>query len=47
MTLIDMDIDRPANPVDDIEQIAMSNDWTFERSTEDEITISVAGHWCE
>ncbi len=47
MTLIDMDIDRPANPVDDIEQIALSNDWTFERSSEDEITISVAGHWCE
>lgn len=47
MTLIDMDIERAANPVDDIEQIALSNDWTFERSSDDEITISVGGHWCE
>lgn len=47
MTLIDMDIERATNPVDDIEQIALSNDWTFERSSEEEITISVSGHWCE
>ena len=47
MTLIDIEIDRTANPVDEIEQLAHANDWTFERSSEDEITVSVAGHWCE
>jgi hypothetical protein len=47
MTLIDIEIDRNANPVDEIEQLAHANDWTFERSSEDEITVSVAGHWCE
>ena len=47
MTLIDIEIDRNANPVDEIEQLAHANDWTFERSSEEEITVSVAGHWCE
>jgi hypothetical protein len=47
MTLIDIEIDLNANPVDEIEQLAHANDWTFERSSEDEITVSVAGHWCE
>lgn len=47
MTLIDIEIDRGANPVDEIEQLAHANDWTFERSSEEEITVSVAGHWCE
>lgn len=47
MTLIDIDIQRTSNPVDDIEQLAHANDWTFERSAEEEITISIAGHWCE
>lgn len=47
MTLIDIEIDRNANPVDEIEQLAHANDWTFERSSDDEITVSVAGHWCE
>jgi hypothetical protein len=47
MTLIDIEIDRNASPVDEIEQLAHANDWTFERSSEDEITVSVAGHWCE
>lgn len=47
MTLIDFDTDRQSNPVDLIEQIASHNDWLFERSGDDEITISVAGSWCD
>ncbi len=47
MSLIDVDYERPGNPVDTIETIAAINDWSFERSGEDEITISVAGHWCD
>ncbi|MAB00597.1 MAG: hypothetical protein CMN87_01535 [Stappia sp.] len=47
MSLIDIDFERPANPVDTIEHIAAINDWTFERSCDEEITISVAGSWCD
>lgn len=43
MTLIDMADDRLANPVDTVEHIAEMHDWIFERSGDDEITISVAG----
>ena len=43
MTLIDVHPERTANPVDEIELIAVQNDWTFERSDEDEIAISIAG----
>jgi hypothetical protein len=47
MSLIDFETERPANPVDTIEQIAALNDWAFERAGEDEITVSVSGGWCE
>ncbi|WP_417671938.1 YbjN domain-containing protein [Roseibium sp.] len=47
MSLIEFDFERPDNPVDIIETVATSNDWMFERSAEDEITISVAGTWCD
>ena len=46
MSLLDFDFDRPDNPVDAIETVAAIQDWTFERSSDDEITISVAGQWC-
>lgn len=41
------DIDRLANPVDTIEQLATINDWSFERSGEDDIAISVSGTWTD
>jgi len=47
MSLIDIERDQHSNPVDQIELIAGRNDWTFERSGEDEITVSVAGQWCD
>ncbi|MEP3275987.1 MAG: YbjN domain-containing protein [Stappiaceae bacterium] len=47
MSLIEIEAERHTNPVDTIEQIAAVNDWTFERAGDDEITISVAGHWCD
>ena len=47
MSLIDIEHDRDANPVDVIEHIAALNDWAFERAGDDEITISVAGDWCD
>lgn len=47
MTLIDFEVERQDNPVDIIEHIASFHDWSFERSGEDEITISVDGKWCD
>ncbi len=35
---------RHSNPVDTIEFVAANNDWTFERSGEDEIAMIVNGH---
>jgi hypothetical protein len=35
------------NPVDMVEQIATVHDWSFERSAPDELTLSVAGTWCD
>jgi len=45
MSLIEFNIERHSNPVDSIETIAALNDWAFERSGDDEITISVTGGW--
>ena len=47
MSLIDFEVERHANPVDTIERIASINDWAFERSGDDEITVSVGGGWCD
>jgi hypothetical protein len=47
MSLIDIEQERQSNPVDVIEHIAALNDWVFERAGDDEITISVAGSWCD
>lgn len=47
MSLMEIEFERPGNPVDTIETVAALNDWDFDRSDEDEITISVAGNWCD
>lgn len=47
MSLIEMQMERHSNPVDMIEFVAASNDWTFERSGEDEIAMTVEGHWTD
>jgi len=38
---------RNAHPVDVIEQIVHGYDWSFERTTEDEISVCVAGNWVD
>lgn len=45
MSLLEMDLERSINPVDMVEQVASFNDWAFERSCDDEITINVSGNW--
>lgn len=47
MTLLDFDAERTLNPVDTVEHLAEMNDWVFDRSGDDEITISVAGGHCD
>lgn len=47
MATTQADFDHFANPVDMVEHIASIHDWTFERSAPDELTLSVAGSWCD
>lgn len=47
MSLMGIEIERQSNPVDMIEFVAASNDWTFERSGEDEIAMTVEGRWAD
>ena len=35
------------NPLDVVERLAAGNDWSFERASDDEITILVAGKWTD
>lgn len=37
----------PANPIDMIEQIAVSNDWPHDRQSDEEIAIDVGGKWAD
>ena len=39
MSLLELEFAREAHPVDVIEHVANSNDWTFERTGDDEIAI--------
>ena len=47
MSLIELELERHSNPVDVIEHVAALEDWSFERSGDDEITVSIAGSWCD
>ncbi|MGE0844693.1 MAG: YbjN domain-containing protein [Flavobacteriaceae bacterium] len=43
MEIAEFDAVRVSNPVDTVEQIASFNDWSFDRTGDHEITISVNG----
>jgi hypothetical protein len=47
MALAEAGYDRMTNPVDLVEQLAHSQDWVCERSSEDELTLIVAGRWTD
>ena len=47
MSLLELELDRTIHPVDIIEHIAASSDWSFERQDADEISISVKGGWSD
>jgi hypothetical protein len=44
---MDAELDRPSNPLDLIERLAALNDWSFDRDSEDELSVSVTGGWSE
>lgn len=47
MTAALLQAQRNTHPMDMIEHLATINDWTFERSADDEISISVSGGWTD
>ena len=47
MAIAELGHSRTSNPVDLIEQIAGGNDWACERTTDDELTLTVAGQWTD
>jgi hypothetical protein len=47
MELIEIETSREAHPVDVIEQVAHNNEWAFERSGDDEISITAVGTWAD
>jgi hypothetical protein len=44
---MDADQDRPSNPLDLFERLASLNDWTFDRDSEDELSVAVTGGWSD
>jgi hypothetical protein len=46
MSLIEI-TDHRGNPLEVVERMASTNDWSFERAGEDEITILVRGRWTD
>ena len=47
MSLIEIGEQSRTNPLDVVERLAATNDWSFERAGEDEITIVVTGKWTD
>ena len=47
MSLINIGEANRANPLEVVERMASTNDWSFERAGEDEITLLVRGKWSD
>ena len=47
MSMLEGIIDSPSHPLAVVEDIAAHNNWSFERSGEDEITIVSKGEWTD
>jgi hypothetical protein len=47
MLIASEDIERPEHPVDVVEKLAATNDWSFDRGDQDEISISISGSWTD
>ena len=47
MDMIELESLRQSNPVDLVEWVAASREWSFERSCDDELALTVAGVWTD
>jgi hypothetical protein len=47
MSMVDVNRTTHPSPVDLMEQVATSYDWRYERGTDDELTMVVAGSWAD
>ena len=47
MSHLDIITDSRTNPLSVVEEIAATNDWSFERSGDDEVTILTRGQWTD
>lgn len=47
MSIIEFETKVRANPVDLVERLAAVNNWSFERSGDGEITLSMKGNWTD
>jgi hypothetical protein len=47
MSLVEFREETCGNPLDVVERMALTNDWSFERAGEDEIAILVRGKWAD
>ena len=45
MSIIEFAREGQISPLDVVERMAASNDWPFERASEDEIALNVTGRW--
>lgn len=47
MMEFDLELERPANPLDTVERLACLNEWSFDRDSDDEISVAVGGGWAD
>jgi hypothetical protein len=47
MAIAEVAHQRASNPVDLVEDIASRNEWATERTSDDELTLTVAGRWSD
>lgn len=47
MAIAHLRANTPTNPVDLVESIASSQDWPFDRTSDDELTAIIAGTWTD
>ena len=47
MALAERSTTRIINPIDLVEQLAQNHDWPADRSSDDEMTLIVAGTWAD
>src|SRR6266481_1220063 len=47
MSMLESIVDSPNHPLEVVEGIAADNNWSFERSGEDEVTIVSRGEWTD